>query len=91
MNSHVVISVKIDSQLKQESSIVAKQLGISLAAYIQMALEKLVREKKIEASIEKELKPDIAKMLEGQDDDFQKGVHISGPFLDAEEFCKDLT
>ncbi len=48
----VVINFKTDPKIKKEAQKIAKEMGISLSAILNMYLRKVVKEKKIETQID---------------------------------------
>lgn len=78
--SNAVISIKVDPQLKQQASDIAKHLGIPLATYLKMALHTLVREKTVHASLSEIPLPKVSKRWKKQQKDVQQGKNISPPF-----------
>jgi len=49
----VVINFKTDADVKKEAQEIAKEMGISLSAVLNMYLTKFVREKKLDIKVEK--------------------------------------
>ncbi len=49
----VVINFKTDPKIKKEAQKIAKEMGISLSAILNMYLRKIVREKKLDIRVEK--------------------------------------
>jgi len=49
----VIINFKTDADVKKEAQKIAKEMGISLSAVLNMYLKKFVREKKLDIRVEK--------------------------------------
>ena len=49
----VVINFKTDAQVKESAQAIAKEMGVSLSAILNMYLTKFVREKRLDIRVEK--------------------------------------
>ena len=76
MSNTSVISLKVESELKDQATAVANDLGIPLATYLKMCLKKLKDEQSISFQRTEKLKPLVAKQLEKQMKEVEEGKNI---------------
>ena len=89
--STTMISVKIEKELKENASKIAKDLGFSLSAIINASLKKLVREKKVEFDLEPEYNPEFVKeVLEAEKDYKNKDYVVLNSKKDRKNFFANL-
>lgn len=80
--------IKLDTQVKQQSQILAEKLGLSLSAMVNVQLKQAVRDQRVELSVEfppEQMTPALEKKLAKIDKDIKTGKNLVGPFRTAEE------
>ena len=89
--SQTPITVKIDSDVKQEAQKLAKSLGLSLSAIVENKLKEVIRDRKVVFEDELIFNSKIAKELLEIEADIKAGRNLSGPFETPEALEKYLS
>jgi addiction module RelB/DinJ family antitoxin len=88
-----VISLQVDSDLKNQAMEIADQFGVSLTTCLKMALKKLVHERHIDDTLLDEqvevLRPEVANDLRNQMKEKNRD-NLVGPFDSADDFMRNL-
>jgi len=83
-------SVKLDKEVKEEASKLAKELGLNLSVVINATLKKFVNERRVVFSAHPELNAKTRKKFLKIRDDIKKRKNLVGPFETVEELQKSL-
>jgi addiction module RelB/DinJ family antitoxin len=88
--SQTPITVKIDTDVKQQAQKLAQKLGLSLSSIIENKLREVVRERRVIFEEEVILNDNIAKQLDKIETDIKAGRNLSKPFTTFEELERHL-
>lgn len=86
---NTVISVKIDREVKEEASAVAKSAGLTLSALVNAYLRQVSATRRIEIYAPEPMTPKLEEMIAEVEAEWAAG-EASKPFESAEEFLTDL-
>ena len=77
MNTHTILNIKTDKELKAEAKKVATELGVPLSTIVNAFLKQFVREKEITLSVNQyRPTPYLEQILETAQEEYKKGdVH----------------
>lgn len=84
-----VISVKLDSDVKQSAQEVAKSAGLTLSALINSYLRQVAATRRIELYAPEPMTPQLENLIAEVEAELQGGA-ASKPFSSAEAFLVDL-
>ena len=87
--SSTVISVKVDSDVKEAAQEVAKSAGLTLSSLINSYLKQLVATRRIEIYAPEPMTPALEELLAEVEAELHAGK-ASRPFTDVDEFLADL-
>ncbi len=88
--SQTPVTIKLDSNVKQEAQKLAKSLGLSLSAIVENKLKEVIRDRKVVFEEELILNDRTAKELLEIEADVKAGRNMSGPFKTFEELEEHL-
>jgi addiction module RelB/DinJ family antitoxin len=83
--SKTVLNIKVDSDVKERSREVAKDLGLPLSTVVNAYLKEFIRDREVRFSAAPRLRPEVEKELRERIDDMDAGRNIVGPFTSAKE------
>ena len=83
-------SIKLDKNIKDEASSLAKELGLSLSSVINATLKKFVDERRVVLSISPEFNEKTEKEFLQMRKDVKEGKNIVGPFYNLNDLRKSL-
>ena len=86
---NTVISVKIDSDVKNSAQEVAKSAGLSLSTLVNAYLRQVAATRRIELYAPEQMTPNLEKLIAEVESEL-KGGKISKEFDNAEDFLADL-
>lgn len=89
--SQTPVTIKIDSDVKQEAQKLAKSLGLSLSAIVENKLKEVIRDRKVVFEDDLIFSDKIAKELLEIEADIKAGRNLIGPFETSEELEKYLS
>jgi addiction module RelB/DinJ family antitoxin len=90
MNTHTILNIKTDKELKAEAKQVAAELGVPLSTVINAFLKQFVRDKEITLSANQyRPTPYLESILEQAQTEYEAG-DFSGPFTSGEDFIAHL-
>ena len=92
-NNKVLVSFKIDKQLKDNLSVFGDEIGISLSTMINSLLKKVERTKEFDLSLEESYmpRPSTIKRIEEVDKAYREGKLISMTSVDFGKYLKKLS
>ena len=81
------LNVKIDKDTKTKAQRVAKELGLSVSAVVNVYLKEFVRTKRLSVSAESgyHMTPKLERELAEVEEDIKHGRNIDGPFSTEDE------
>ena len=80
-----ILNVKTDRDVKAGAQDVARHLGLPLSTIVNAFLKEFIRERRIEFSLEPQLRPEIARLLKKASEDYKKKRNISPAFTTSNE------
>ncbi len=80
-----LISIKTDTEVKENVQKLAKELGFSLSAVVNASLRNFIRTREIRISSIPRMTPELEKLIGRAREDFKNNENIVGPFSTAEE------
>lgn len=88
-----MISLKVDEDVKKQAQAVAKAMGLSLSALVNIHLAQIARTKRLEIDL-LDIRPEpqtakTAKIIEQIEAEIDRG-EVYGPFESIDEFFDDL-
>ena len=83
-------SIKLDKNIKNEASALAKELGLSLSSVINATLKKFVDERRVVLSVSPEFNKKTEEKFLKIRKDIKEGKNIVGPFGDTDDLFNDL-
>lgn len=86
---NTVISVKIDSDVKNSAQEVAKSAGLSLSTLVNAYLRQVAATRRIELYAPEQMTPNLEKLIAEVESELKEGK-ISQEFDNAEDFLADL-
>ncbi len=86
---NTVISVKVDREVKEAATEVAKSVGITLSALVNSYLRHVVATRRIELFAPEPMTPKLEKLIKEVERELKSGK-VSKPFHDADAFLADL-
>ncbi len=86
---NTVISVKVDQEVKDAASEVAKSVGLTLSALVNSYLRHVVATRRIELFAPEPMTPKLERLI-GEIERELKSGKVSKKFHDAESFLADL-
>ncbi|MBP9761666.1 type II toxin-antitoxin system RelB/DinJ family antitoxin [Candidatus Saccharibacteria bacterium] len=84
-----VISVKLDSDVKQSAQEVAKSAGLTLSALINSYLRQVAATRRIELYAPEPMTPNLESLIAEVEAELERG-EASQPFTSATDFLADL-
>jgi addiction module RelB/DinJ family antitoxin len=84
-----VISVKLDSDVKQSAQEVAKSAGLTLSALINSYLRQVAATRRIELYAPEPMTPKLEALIAEVEAELENG-EVSQPFTSAKDFLADL-
>lgn len=81
----VTTSIKLDKDVKEDSSRLAKELGLTLSSVINSTLKQFVREERIFLTKEPELNEKTKKEFLKIEDDIKNNKNLSKPYSSVKE------
>jgi DNA-damage-inducible protein J len=88
--SQTPVTIKIDSNVKNEAQKLAKSLGLSLSAIVENKLKEVIRDRRVIFEEELVLNDKTLKELAEIEADIKAGRNMSGSFATFEELEKHL-
>lgn len=89
--SQTPVTIKIDSDVKQEAQKLAKSLGLSLSAIVENKLKEVIRDRKVVFEENPIFNYKTAKELLEIEADIKAGRNLVGPFETPEALEKYLS
>ena len=89
MNNKIVISVKVDREVKDSAQGVAKSVGLTLSSLVNAYLRQIVATRRIEFFVPEEMTPKLESLVAEIENELKTGV-ISPEFDNADDFLADL-
>jgi addiction module RelB/DinJ family antitoxin len=86
---NTVISVKIDSDVKNSAQEVAKSAGLSLSTLVNAYLRQVAATRRIELYAPEQMTPNLEKLIAEVEAELKEGK-VSREFDNAEDFLADL-
>ncbi|MBL8121856.1 type II toxin-antitoxin system RelB/DinJ family antitoxin [Candidatus Saccharibacteria bacterium] len=86
---NTVISVKLDSEVKQSAQEVAKSAGLTLSALINSYLRQVAATRRIELYAPEPMTPKLEALIAEVEAELASGT-VSKPFSTADDFLADL-
>lgn len=83
--SKTVLNIKVDSDVKERSREVAKDLGLPLSTVVNAYLKEFIRDREVRFSAAPRLRLEVEKELKERIDDMDAGRNTVGPFTSAKE------
>ncbi|NCS98764.1 hypothetical protein GW764_01110 [Candidatus Parcubacteria bacterium] len=83
-------SIKLDKEVKEQASDLAKELGLSLSGVINATLKQFVNDRSVFLTTTPQFNEKAAKRMLKLMDDAKKGKNLCGPFKTDEELFKAL-
>lgn len=87
--STAVINIKTDTKTKEQAQKIAEELGFSLSSLISASLKQIIRDKRINFSLEQEITPWLEARIENVERDLKNGNNIR-KFKTKKDFFEDL-
>jgi len=87
--SKTVISVKVDTNVKNEAQALAKSLGLNLSSLVNTYLRQVVSTRRVELYAPEVMTPELEKALDLVETDIKAG-HVSKAYSDINEMFADL-
>lgn len=87
--SIAVINVKTDTKTKEQAQKIAEEFGFSLSSLISASLKQIIRDKRINFSLEQEVSPWLEARIENVERDSKTGKNIK-KFKTAKDLFEDL-
>lgn len=86
---NTVISVKLDSDVKESAQEVAKSAGLTLSALINSYLRQVIATRRIELYAPEPMTPNLEKLIAEVEAELRENK-VSTAFTNAEDFLADL-
>ena len=86
-----ILTVRVDQQTKTKARQLAQDAGLSLSHLVDLQLQKLVSEGRVDINPDIKLNPVFEKRLEKIDADLKSDRNIEGPFKTTEELFEALS
>lgn len=83
-------SIKLDKDIKEEATALAKELGLSLSSVINATLKKFVIERRVVLSVPPKFNKKTEKRFLKMREDVKKGRNLSKPYDNLEDLFKVL-
>lgn len=89
--SQIPVTVKIDSDVKQQAQELAKALGLSLSAIVENKLREVVLERRVVFEVPLVPNHKTAKTIDSIEADIRAGKNLSQPFGDLDSLERHLS
>lgn len=89
MNS-VLLSIKTDSDTKEQVKAFAAELGVSSTAFVNMVVKQALRDRRVVLSTPLEPTDHLKNVMHEANADIKADKNLSGSFDNADDFFKDL-
>ncbi|HVQ43546.1 MAG TPA: hypothetical protein VMT30_01095 [Candidatus Saccharimonadia bacterium] len=86
----VLLSIKIDSETKEQLKSFAAELGVSSTALVNMVVKQAIRDRRVVLSAPLEPTPYLEKIMREANADIKAGRNMVGPFSSAEDMIASL-
>ncbi len=85
-----LVSVKIDTDIKNKAKKVAQELGLSLSTLVNAQLRDLVRTRSVSFSAAPRMTPYLEEVTRQAEEDYHKGINVSRPLKTVGEISDYL-